>query len=265
MSGPRPIPVPTLAPILAPELALPGIAHGYFTREGGVSRGLYDSLNGGIGSSDAPADIAENRARMARHLGVRPEAYLSVWQHHSPDCLVVETPFDMASRPKADAMATRTRGIGLAIGTADCGPVLFADAEAGVIGGAHSGWKGALTGVLEATIAAMESLGAERGRIVAVLGPMISRRAYEVGPEFVARFAEAETGNGRYFTPSPRADHAMFDLPAYIIDRLGRAGVGKAINLDICTYGDGRLYSYRRMTHRGEADYGRQLSAIALV
>lgn len=257
MTGPK--------PILSPDLAQPGIAHGYFTREGGVSSGLYTSLNGGIGSNDAPADIAENRARMARHLGVAPESYLSVWQYHSPECLVVETPFDMANRPKADAMATRTRGIGIAIGTADCGPVLFADAEAGVIGGAHAGWKGALTGVLESTIAAMEGLGAERKRIVAVLGPMISRRAYEVGPEFVARFTDAEAGNGRYFAPSDRAGHAMFDLPAYIVDRLGRAGVGKAVNLDICTYGDARLFSYRRMTHRGEADYGRQMSAIALV
>ena len=257
MTGPK--------PILSPDLALPGIAHGYFTREGGVSGGLYASLNGGVGSSDAPADIAENRARMARHLGVAPDSYLSVWQHHSPDCLVVETPFDMANRPKADAMATRTRGIGIAIGTADCGPVLFADADAGVIGGAHSGWKGALTGVLEATIAAMEGLGAHRSRIVAVLGPMISHRAYEVGPEFVVRFTGAETGNDRYFAPSTKPGHAMFDLPAYIVDRLNRAGVGKAVNLDICTYGDARLYSYRRMTHRGEPDYGRQMSAIALI
>lgn len=252
-------------PILSPALALPGIAHSFFTREGGVSCGLYTSLNGGIGSNDAPADIAENRARMARHLGVAPDAYLSVWQHHSPDCLIVERPFDMGQRPKADAMATRIRGIGLAIGTADCGPVLFADAQAGVIGGAHSGWKGALTGVLESTITAMEGLGAQRGRIVAVLGPMISARAYEVGPEFVARFTAAEGGNERYFRPSAKAGHSMFNLPAYIVDRLVRAGVGQALNLDICTYGDDRLYSYRRMTHRGEADYGRQMSAIALV
>ena len=252
-------------PILSAELsALPGVAHGFFTRAGGVSEGIYGSLNGGIGSHDAPANIAENRARMARRLGVAPERFLSVWQHHSPDCLVVETPFDMASRPKADAMATKTRGLALAIGTADCGPVLFADAQAGVIGGAHSGWKGALTGVLEATVAAMEGLGARRERIVAVLGPMISGRAYEVGPEFVQRFTAAGPDNDRYFSPSGKPGHALFDLPAFVMRRLEAAGVGKAVNLDVCTYGDDRLFSYRRMTHRGEADYGRQMSAIAL-
>ena len=254
-------------PILSPDLsALAGVRHGYFTREGGVSEGIYASLNGGIGSNDTPENIAENRARMAQHLGVVPQNFLSVWQYHSPDVVVVDTPFDMTNRPKADAMVTRTRGIGLAIGTADCGPVLFADAEAGVVGGAHAGWKGAFGGVLEATIAAMEQLGAQRSRIIAVLGPTISARAYEVGAEFVARFQEGAPENAAYFRPSERAGHAMFDLPAYIVTRLKRAGVGKAVNLDICTYGSNeRLYSYRRMTHRGEADYGRQMSAIALV
>ncbi len=254
-------------PILSPDLAaLAGVRHGYFTRAGGVSTGVYAGLNGGIGSNDAPDAVAENRARMARWLGVAPARYLSVWQHHSPDVLVVETPFDMANRPKADAMVTATRGIGLAIGTADCGPVLFADATAGVVGGAHAGWKGALTGVLDETVAAMETLGADRRRIVAVLGPMISGRAYEVGPEFVARFCAAEAGNAAYFVPSAKADHAMFDLPAYIVARLQRIGVGVAVNLDICTYAnEDRLYSYRRMTHRGEPDYGRQMSAIALL
>ncbi|MCA0422585.1 MAG: polyphenol oxidase family protein, partial [Proteobacteria bacterium] len=169
------------------------------------------------------------------------------------------------NRPKADAMVTRTPGIGLAIGTADCGPILFADQDAGVIGGAHSGWKGAFTGVIEATLDAMEGLGAERARILAVLGPTISRNAYEVGAEFVTRFAEAQGANEVYFSPSTRPGHAMFDLPAYIIARLARAGVGRAVNLDICTYGNERLYSYRRMTHRGEPDYGRQMSAIALI
>lgn len=254
-------------PILSPDLsALAGIRHGYFTREGGVSGGIYASLNGGIGSNDAPADIAENRARMARHLGVLPSHFLSVWQYHSPDVVVVDAPFDMANRPKADAMVTRMRGVGLAIGTADCGPVLFADAEAGVVGGAHAGWKGAFGGVLEATLAAMEGLGADRRRIVAVLGPTISGRAYEVGAEFVTRFQDGAPENAVYFRPSDKAGHAMFDLPAYIVARLTRAGVARAVNLDVCTYGsEDRLYSYRRMTHRGEADYGRQMSAIALV
>ena len=254
-------------PILSPDLArLAGVRHGFFTRAGGVSGGVYAGLNGGIGSSDAAEAVAENRARMARWLGVQPAHYLSVWQHHSPDVLVVHEPFDMANRPKADAMVTDVPGIGLAIGTADCGPILFADGAAGVVGGAHSGWKGALTGVIESTIEAMELLGAQRERIVAVLGPMISARAYEVGPEFVARFIAGAAENEAYFAPSARAGHAMFDLPRYIVDRLGRAGVGTAVNLDICTYADeARLYSYRRMTHRGEADYGRQMSAIALV
>lgn len=254
----------TINPILSADLALPGIKHGFFTREGGVSSGIYASLNGGIGSNDDPALVTENRARMAGYLGVTPTHLLSVWQYHSPECLVVDRPFDMGNRPKADAMATRTKGVALAIGTADCGPVLFADAEAGVVGGAHSGWKGALTGVLESTIAAMEGLGARRERIVAVLGPMISAKAYEVGPEFVARFADAEEGNGRYFTPSTKAGHSMFDLPAYVVARLQRAGVAKAVNLDVCTYASDRLFSYRRMTHLGEPDYGRQMSAIAL-
>lgn len=256
-------------PILSPDLAALapfGVRHGFFTRAGGVSTGLYAGLNGGIGSSDQPALVAENRARMARWLGVAPDFYLSVWQHHSPDVLVVDKPFDMANRPRADAMVTRTRGIGLAIGTADCGPILFAEAEAGVVGGAHAGWKGAHGGVIEATLAAMERLGARRQKIVAVLGPTISAAAYEVGPEFVARFTADTPENARYFHPSVRADHALFDLPAYIVARLNRAGVGMAINLNICTYGnEARLFSYRRMTHRGEADYGRQMSAIALV
>lgn len=256
-------------PILSPDLAALasfGVRHGYFTRVGGVSQGLYAGLNGGIGSSDQPALVAENRARMARWLGVAPDRFLSVWQYHSPDVLVVEQPFDMQNRPKADAMVTRTRGIGLAIGTADCGPILFADGAAGVVGGAHAGWKGAHGGVIEATLAAMEGLGARRERIVAVLGPTISAAAYEVGPEFVTRFTADAPENARYFRPSTRPDHAMFDLPGYIVTRLVRAGVGTAVNLDICTYGDeARLFSYRRMTHRGEADYGRQMSAITLV
>lgn len=260
-SGPDPILSPDLA-----ALAPLGIRHGYFTRAGGVSSGVYASLNGGIGSADAPALIAENRARMARWLGVAPERYLSVWQCHSPDVVTVETPFDMAARPKADAMVTRQTGIGLAIGTADCGPILFADGAARVIGGAHAGWKGALGGVLEATVAAMEAIGARRERIVAVLGPTISAASYEVGADFVARFVEAAPDNQRFFAASTRTGHAMFDLPGYIIARLGSAGVGTAVNLDICTYrNEDRLYSYRRMTHRGEPDYGRQMSAIALV
>lgn len=255
-----------LSPILSPNLAaLTGIAHGFFTRIGGVSSGLYATLNGGIGSDDEPHLISENRARMARHIGVDAASLLSLWQHHSADCLIIDAPFDLANRPKADAMATRTKGIGLAIGTADCGPVLFADAAAGVIGGAHAGWKGAFTGVLGATLDAMETLGARRDRTIAVLGPTISKTAYEVGPEFQARFLAQGVANSKYFVASSRPQHAMFDLPAYIIDRLTAAGVGMAVNLDVCTYASRDLFSYRRTTHRGEADYGRQMSVIALV
>jgi YfiH family protein len=253
-------------PILSPALSrLPGVRHAFFTRAGGVSDGVYATLNGGTGSADDPARVAENRGRMAEWMGVRRSHLLSVWQHHSPDALIVREPWEPANRPKADAMATDVAGIALAIGTADCGPVLFADAAAGVVGGAHAGWKGALTGVLEATLDAMEQLGARRARVTASLGPMISCAAYEVGPEFVARFIEKDAGNARFFAPSSKAGHSMFDLPAYIVRRLYRAGVGEVENLGVCTYGEeSRLFSYRRMTHRGEKDYGRQMSAIAL-
>lgn len=256
----------TPAPILSPDLsALPGVRHAYFTRAGGVSGGVYATLNGGIGSDDETALVLENRGRMADWMGVARSHLVSVWQHHSPDAIVVETPWPQNERPKADAMVTNRPGIALAIGTADCGPVLFADAEARVVGGAHSGWKGAFTGVLDSTVAAMERLGARRERIIACLGPTISAAAYEVGPEFIARFIAADAANARYFGASLKSGHGMFDLPAYIGARLNGLGVGRVLDLAVCTYGnEDRLYSYRRMTHRGEADYGRQMSAIAL-
>lgn len=258
MTKPEPIFHPALA-------ALQSVKHAFFTRIGGVSEGVYSSLNGGIGSLDDPMKVAENRRRMATFLNVPAGSLVSCWQHHSADCLVVSQPFDPGNRPKADAMVTREKGIALAIGTADCGPVLFADAQAGVVGGAHSGWKGALTGVLETTVKAMEVLGARRDRIVAVLGPMISRNAYEVGPEFVDRFVAASSENARFFTPSAQAGRSMFDLPAFIVARLTAARLGEVHDCGICTYGDDRLFSYRRMTHRGEPDYGRQMSTITLV
>jgi YfiH family protein len=240
-----------------------GIRHGFFTRKGGVSSGIYAGLNVGAGSGDDRASVAENRARVARWMGVAPDALVSVHQIHSLDALVVTGPWG-AERPKADAMVTATPGIAIGVLAADCGPVLFADPQARVVGAAHAGWKGALTGVLESTVAAMEGLGAKRSNIVAELGPSISGRNYEVGPEFVARFAEASPGNGRYFKPSPRPGHAWFDLNRYTVDRLNAAGV-KADFLDRCTYADEEdFYSYRRATHRGEPDYGRQISAIVL-
>jgi polyphenol oxidase len=251
--------------IQAPALAShSGIRHAFFTRQGGVSDGIYASLNGGIGSSDEPAKVQENRGRMAAALGAKHDALISVHQVHSPDAVIVEGPW-RGERPKADAMVTATPGLALGITTADCGPVLFADAEARVIGAAHAGWRGAVTGVLESTIAAMERLGARRATIVAVLGPTISQKAYEVGPDFIKRFAEEAPGHERFFMETERPDHAMFDLPGFIGARLEAAGIEAFTNLGLCTYSDEeRFFSYRRTTHRKEPDYGRLISAITL-
>jgi polyphenol oxidase len=253
--------------IEAPQLSsLPGIRHAFFTREGGVSTGLYGSLNGGLGSSDDPAHVAENRRRMTDQLGLPPNALVSLHQVHSPEAVVVERPWSRDERPRADGMVTRMPGFALGITTADCGPVLFADAEAGVVGAAHAGWRGALSGVIEATLAAMETLGAQRRRTIAVLGPMIRQDAYEVGPELVEQFRQADRVNERLFRPAERNGHALFDLPGYLRTRLAAAGVGEVADLGLCTYADEkRFYSYRRATHRGEPDYGRLISAIALI
>ncbi len=260
-----------MQPIMADVLG--GVAHGFFTREGGVSAGVYASLNGGWGSGDDAAAVAENRARIAGRLGA---AHLvSLHQVHSADAVAVTGPWGgpgvgsgcgsgEADRPRADAMATDRPGLALAVLTADCAPVLLADARAGVVGAAHAGWKGALGGVLEAVVEAMEALGAERDRIVAAIGPTISQRAYEVGPEFVERFLEEDRENGRYFAGGP-GDRAVFDLPGYCLGRLGAAGVGVAAWTGHCTYSDPRrFFSYRRACHRGETDYGRLVAAIAL-
>ncbi|WP_210485091.1 peptidoglycan editing factor PgeF [Microvirga antarctica] len=252
--------------IEAPELAsYPDLKHGFFTRIGGVSEGIYASLNGGLGSSDDPAHVRENRRRMAADLDIEPGALLSVHQVHSADAVIVSGPWE-GERPKADGMATSATGVALAITTADCGPVLFADPHVNVIGAAHAGWRGALTGVLEATIVAMESLGARRDKIVAVLGPTISQAAYEVGPDFVSRFLDVDEAHAAYFIASERKDHAMFDLPGFIGMRLATAGIGEFANLGLCTYADEeQFFSYRRTTHRGEPDYGRLISAITLI
>jgi YfiH family protein len=248
----------------APELAaFPTIRHAFFTRLGGVSEGIYESLNGGLGSSDDPERVAENRRRMAQNLGV--PTLTSLHQIHSPDAVVVDGPWP-GERPKADGMATATPGLALGITTADCGPLLFADPQGGVVGAAHAGWRGALTGVIEATLTAMEGFGAKRERIVAVLGPTIGQAAYEVGPDFKTRFLDADPASGRFFEPSDRPGHARFDLPGFIAARMGAAGVGTFVDLRLCTYSDEeRFYSYRRTTHRGEPDYGRLISAIALI
>jgi purine-nucleoside/S-methyl-5'-thioadenosine phosphorylase / adenosine deaminase len=245
--------------------SLSGIRHAFFTRDGGVSAGVYASLNGGPGSDDAPAKVAENRARMAAALGVVPERFLTAYQMHSPDVVTVDAPWPTHARPRADGIVTRALGLAIGVTTADCGPVLLADASAGVIGAAHAGWRGAFTGVLEASVAAMEKLGATRDRVSAVLGPTISQSNYEVGPEFVARFRDADEANGRFFRPSSKPGHAMFDLPGYITARLSAAGIGRIEDLGLCTYADpARFFSYRRATHRAERDYGRHVNAIAL-
>lgn len=253
--------------ILAPSLsAHPHIRHAFFTREGGVSEGIYESLNGGIGSNDSPDAVRENRARMAAALGVAPTHLVSCYQIHSPNVIVATEPWTRENSPRADAIVTRTPGLAVGVGTADCGPVLFADAQAGVVGAAHSGWKGAFTGVLEATIAAMEKLGAQRARINAAIGPLIRQPNYEVGQEFVDRFTAADTANENFFIASTRANHAMFDLPGYIRSRLQRTEINSVEDLKLCTYADpARFFSYRRTTHRGEPDYGRHVNAIALV
>ncbi len=251
----------------APDLLpLPGIRHAFFTREGGVSEGLYASLNGGLGSRDEPARVAENRERMCAHLGVPSGALVSLYQIHSAEVVTVEAPVPLDERPKADAMVTRVPGLALGIATADCGPILFADPHNRVIGAAHAGWKGALGGVIEATVSAMEALGAQASGIVAVLGPTISQAAYEVDDAFAERFHHEAPGSQRFFAPGPRAGHVQFDLPAFILARLAEAGIGRASALGLCTYADAeRFYSYRRTTHRVEADYGRLISAITLL
>lgn len=245
--------------------AIPGLRHAFFTREGGVSGGIYQSLNGGIGSNDDPANVVENRRRMAEQVGVAPERFLSVHQTHSPDVVVATGPWQGASRPLADAIVTRTEGLAICATAADCGPILLVDPNARVIGAAHAGWKGALTGVLEATVDAMEGQGASRGDIIVGLGPMLSRRNYEVGMEFVARFEDADPDNARFFSSASRHGHAMFDLPGYIQTRLSAAGVLMVDDIDLCTYADeDSFFSYRRATHRKEADYGRHIHAIVL-
>ncbi len=241
-----------------------GVAHAFFTREGGVSGGVYASLNGGRGSRDNPEHVAENLGRMADALGVQRENFLLPYLVHSPDCMIVDAPFGL-DRPRCDALVTKTRGLALGVTGADCGILLFADHAAGVIGAAHAGWKGAFTGVLEATLQKMEEAGASRPSIHVVLGPTIAQASYEVGPEFRARFIEADPKNAWFFAASARADHFMFDLPAYISARLKANGVERFENLALDTYADEkRFFSYRRSVHKGEDDYGRLVAAIAL-
>jgi YfiH family protein len=244
--------------------SIPGLSHAFFTRHGGVSRGLYESLNGGLGSDDDPANVGENRRRMAEQMGVTPSHFLSVWQIHSPDVVVASEPWQSDARPRADALVTRTEGLAIGVTAADCGPILFVDPNARVIGAAHAGWKGALTGILESTVEAMEKLGAERTGIVAAIGPLIRQHSYEVGGEFVERFVEADAENALFFVPSAREGHSMFDLAGFIRTRLENTGVLMIDDIGIDTYSDDRFYSYRRSVHCKEPDYGRHVHAIAL-
>jgi polyphenol oxidase len=257
-------PDPVRSPLLDAAAEGSGIRHGFFSREGGVSDGIYRGLNVGLGSDDDPSNVLENRARVAAWFGLGPDRLATLHQIHSADVHVATTD-NPGERPKCDGVVTRQPGLILGVLTADCGPILFCDAENGVIGAAHAGWRGAFDGVLENTIARMEELGADRSKIVACLGPSISQDNYEVGPEFIGRALTADKANERWFVPSVRGGHAMFDLRGMTIHRLEKAGI-RAAMIDACTYADEEAwFSYRRTTHRGEPDYGRQISAIAIM
>ena len=248
-----------------PFEGLPGIRYGFFGSRGGVSAGIYASLNGGQGSGDDPGAVAENRRRVARELDVEKTSLVSVFQCHSDRAVTVTEPWTRETRPRCDAMVTARPGIALGVLAADCGPVLLADAEAGVVGAAHAGWKGALAGVLPNAVAAMERLGADRSRTVAALGPCIRRASYEVGPEFPAPFLEQDPDNARFFETGAKPGHHQFDLGGYIVAQLEAAGLAAVYDTGLDTYADrDRLFSFRRNTHRGHRDYGRNVSAICL-
>ncbi len=248
--------------ILTSDMLAP-VKHGFFSRRGGASSGVFAGLNCGYGSSDQTEIVALNRRRVADAMDVTPEALVGIHQVHSPDVLTVDAPLT-GDKPKADALVTATPGLALTILTADCQPVLFCDPDANVIGAAHAGWRGALDGVLEATLDAMEALGATRENTRAVIGPSISQAAYEVGPEFLDAFMAESPENSRFFANGTNG-RMQFDLPAFGLHKLRQAGVGQAEWTRHCTYSDpDRFYSYRRTTHAKEADYGRLISAIRL-
>lgn len=241
------------------------IRHGFFSRQGGVSEGVYATLNCGYGSGDDAAKVTENRARAMAQIELERDRLVTAYQCHSAEVAVVETPWEREAAPKVDGLVTREPKLGLGILTADCAPVLMADAKGRAIGAAHAGWRGALDGILEATIEAMIGLGARREAIVVGIGPMIGQRSYEVGPEFPAPFLEQSEDNGDFFYPARREGHFMFDLKGYIARRLGRAGLGRVqiLPCDTCAE-ENRFYSYRRACLRGESAYGRGLSVIYL-
>jgi YfiH family protein len=242
-----------------------GVRHGFFTREGGVSDGLFASLNCGYGSGDDPAKIARNRAIAADRLSLAEDRLITCHQIHSATVLTVTEPWRCEDAPRADGMVTDRPDIALGVLAADCAPVLFADPEAGVIGAAHGGWKGALGGVMEATVGAMRKLGATPSRIRAGIGPCIAQRSYEVGPEFPGRFAQVDGDSGSFFVPAARPEHFRFDLPGYIAHRLARLGLAAVADVACDTAADpARFFSYRRACLAGERDYGRAVAAICL-
>ena len=253
----------TIDAIETSALAQPGFRHGFFCRTGGVSDGIYGSLNAGRGSRDQRAAVDENRRRIAGHFGLAPHRLVTMNQVHSADALVIDRP--LPKSPRVDALVTDRPGIALGVLHADCAPVLFADVEARVIGVAHAGWRGATGGILEATLEAMASLGAEPSSVRAVVGPTIAQPSYEVGPEFPDPVIAAHPDAAAHFKPAPRPSHHLFDLPGYIAMRLAKAGVGSVDDLALDTYAhEARFFSYRRATHRGEPDYGRLVSVILL-
>ncbi len=254
----------TPRPITHPLLERAGVRHGFFTREGGVSTGIYEGLNTGVGSNDDPVAVAENRRRIAEHLGGRADDIAACYQIHSTVARVAEAGWK-GERPEGDASVTAAPGVICAVLTADCAPVLLVDAEAGVVGAAHAGWKGALGGIIHSTVAAMEALGARSDRIAAVIGPCIARDSYEVGADFQARFEHHDAGSGRFFAPGESADKRLFDLPAFVLWRLEQAGVGEAAWTGDDTRADEeRFYSNRRAYLNGEPDFGRLMSAVSL-
>ncbi len=241
------------------------VRHAFLTRLGGVSEGLFDSLNCGFGSGDDPGRVAENRALALARAGLPAGSLVTAYQTHSIGVATVETPWAREAAPRVDGLVTDRAGLTLGILTADCAPVLFADPEAGVIGAAHAGWRGALDGIVEATVAAMAARGARPQRIRAAIGPAIAQGSYEVGPEFPAPFLARDAADARFFREGARPGHSLFDLAGYVAGRLAALGLGsiERLDCDTCAEAD-RFFSYRRATRRGERDYGRNLSAICL-
>ena len=253
-----------LTPITHPLLERAGVRHGFFTRKGGVSTGIYNGLNTGLGSADEPAAVAENRRRVAQAMGGGPDDLAGCYQNHSAITRVADGPW-RGERPEGDAVVSATRGVICAVLTADCAPVLLADAEAGLVGAVHAGWKGALGGVVHSAVKAMQALGARQERMVGVVGPCIAQASYEVGTDFQERFEHHDAGSGRFFADGPSIDKRMFDLPGFVLWRLEQAGVGEAAwtGHDTCV-DEANFFSNRRAYQRGEPDFGRLMSAISL-